>query len=172
MKASSNVFLVGPMGAGKSTIGRLLAADLRLDFKDTDKEIEDRSGVDIPWIFDMEGEDGFRAREAAVLAELGQLDHVLLATGGGIVLRADNRKILSSAGRVVYLMTSVDEQVQRTNRDKKRPLLQTEDPRQVLTELMDLRRPLYEEVADYQIDTDGRSPKSVAQELSRLLQEI
>lgn len=171
MKASSNVFLVGPMGAGKSTIGRLLAADLRLDFKDTDKEIEDRSGVDIPWIFDMEGEDGFRTREASVLADLCQLDHILLATGGGIVLRAENRKILASAGRVVYLMTSVDEQVQRTNRDKKRPLLQTEDPRQVLTELMDLRHPLYEEVADYQIDTDGRSPKSVAQELSRILQE-
>lgn len=171
MKTSSNVFLVGPMGAGKSTIGRLLAADLRLDFKDTDKEIEDRSGVDIPWIFDMEGEAGFRAREAAVLTELCQLDHVLLATGGGIVLREDNRKILAGAGRVVYLMTSVDEQVQRTNRDKKRPLLQTEDPRQVLTELMALRHPLYEDVADYQIDTDGRSPKSVAQELSRILQE-
>ncbi len=169
MKALSNVFLVGPMGAGKSTIGRLLASDLRLEFKDTDKEIEDRSGVDIPWIFDMEGEPGFRNREAAVLAELSQLDHVLLATGGGIVLKPENRRVLSSNGRVVYLMTSIDEQVRRTSRDKKRPLLQNDNPRQVLTELMDMRHPLYEEIADYTIDTDGRSPKSVAQELARML---
>lgn len=157
------------MGAGKSTIGRQLASDLRLDFKDTDKEIEDRSGVDIPWIFDMEGEEGFRQREAAVLADLAKLDHILLATGGGIILKPENRKMLSSHGRVVYLMTSIDEQVRRTSRDKKRPLLQGDNPRQVLTELMELRDPLYREVADYTIDTDGRSPKSVAQELSRLL---
>lgn len=169
MKALSNVFLVGPMGAGKSTIGRLLASDLRLEFKDTDREIEERSGVDIPWIFDMEGEQGFRIREASVLAELSQCDHVLLATGGGIVLSPENRRVLGTNGRVVYLMTSIDEQVRRTNRDKKRPLLQTEDPRKVLTELMAVRHPLYEEVADYTIDTDGRSPKSVAQELSRML---
>ncbi len=169
MKALSNVFLVGPMGAGKSTIGRLLAAELLLDFKDTDKEIEDRSGVDIPWIFDMEGEEGFRIREAAILLELSKLDQVLLATGGGIVLNPESRRILASSGRVVYLMTSIDEQVRRTGRDKKRPLLNTDDPRQILTDLMTLRHPLYEEVADYTIDTDGRSPKSVAQELSRLL---
>lgn len=169
MKALSNVFLVGPMGAGKSTIGRLLAAELLLDFKDTDKEIEDRSGVDIPWIFDMEGEEGFRIREAAILLELSRLDQVLLATGGGIVLKPESRRILASSGRVVYLMTSIDEQVRRTGRDKKRPLLNTDDPRQILTDLMTLRHPLYEEVADYTIDTDGRSPKSVAQELSRLL---
>ena len=169
MKALSNVFLIGPMGAGKSTIGRLLASDLRLEFKDTDKEIEDRSGVDIPWIFDMEGEQGFRNREAAVLADLSLLDRVLLATGGGIILKPENRRVLSSNGRVVYLMTSVDEQVRRTNRDKRRPLLQTDNPRQVLTELMNIRHPLYQEVADYTIDTDGRSPKAVAQELARML---
>ncbi len=169
MKSLPNVFLVGPMGAGKSTIGRLLATDLRLEFKDTDKEIEERSGVDIPWIFDMEGEQGFRNREAAVLAELSLLDHVLLATGGGIVLKPENRRVLSNSGQVIYLMTSIDEQVRRTSRDKKRPLLQNDDPRQVLTELMAVRHPLYEEVADYAIDTDGRSPKSVAQELTRIL---
>jgi shikimate kinase len=169
MKALSNVFLVGPMGAGKSTIGRLLASDLRLEFKDTDKEIEDRSGVDIPWIFDMEGEAGFRNREAAVLADLSQLDHVLLATGGGIILSPDNRRVLSSNGRVVYLMTSIDEQVRRTSRDKKRPLLNNDNPREVLTKLMNIRHPLYEEIADYSIDTDGRSPKSVAQELACML---
>lgn len=169
MKSSSNVFLVGPMGAGKSTIGRLLAAELRLDFKDTDKEIEDRSGVDIPWIFDMEGEEGFRNREAAMLEELSQLDKTLLATGGGIVLRPENRRVLASRGKVVYLMTSIDEQVRRTARDKKRPLLNQDDPRAVLTTLMDQRHPLYEEIADFIIDTNGRSPKSVAQQLAREL---
>ena len=171
MKATPNVFLVGPMGAGKSTIGRLLAAELRLEFKDTDKEIEDRSGVDIPWIFDMEGEQGFRDRESAVLHELSKLDHVLLATGGGIITRPDNRNILSSSGRVVYLMTSIDEQVRRTNRDKKRPLIQTGNPRQVLTELMEIRHPLYQEVADFIFDTDSHSPKYVATELAKLLNE-
>ncbi len=171
MKSSSNVFLVGPMGAGKSTIGRLLAADLRLEFKDTDKEIEDRSGVDIPWIFDCEGEEGFRNRESAMLDELSQLDKTLLATGGGIVIKPENRKMLSSRGRVVYLMTSIDEQVRRTARDKKRPLLNNENPRRVLTSLMAERHPFYQEIADYVIDTDGRSPKSVAQELTRLLTE-
>ena len=169
MKSSSNVFLVGPMGAGKSTIGRLLAADLRLEFKDTDKEIEDRSGVDIPWIFDMEGEEGFRNREAAMLEELSLLDKTLLATGGGIVLKAENRRILSSRGRVVYLMTSIDEQVRRTSRDTKRPLLNSDNPRQVLIDLMEQRHALYEEIADYVIDTDKRSPKSVAQELTEML---
>jgi shikimate kinase len=169
MKASSNVFLVGPMGAGKSTIGRLLAQALCLDFKDTDKEIEERSGVDIPWIFDMEGEQGFRDRETAVLEQLSRQDNLLLATGGGIIQRPENRKLLAANGRVVYLMTSIDEQVRRTSRDKKRPLLQSENPRQVLTELMDTRHPLYQEVADFVIDTDGRSPKSVAQELSTML---
>lgn len=157
------------MGAGKSTIGRLLAAELRLDFKDTDKEIEDRSGVDIPWIFDMEGEEGFRNREAAMLEELSQLDKTLLATGGGIVLRPENRRVLASRGKVVYLMTSIDEQVRRTARDKKRPLLNQDDPRAVLTTLMDQRHPLYEEIADFIIDTNGRSPKSVAQQLAREL---
>ena len=169
MKSSSNVFLVGPMGAGKSTIGRLLAAELRLDFNDTDKAIEDRSGVDIPWIFDMEGEEGFRDREAAVLDELSQLDKVLLASGGGIIQNPENRRVLSSRGRVVYLMTSIDEQVRRTARDKKRPLLNSDDPRKVLTDLMESRHPLYDEIADYIIDTDGRSPKSVAQELAKTL---
>lgn len=169
MKALSNVFLVGPMGAGKSTIGRLLASELRLEFKDTDKEIEDRSGVDIPWIFDMEGEEGFRDREAAMLDELSQLDKILLATGGGVVLKPESRTILASRGRVVYLKASVDEQVRRTSRDTKRPLLSQENPREVLTELMNLRHPFYEEIADYVIDTDNRSPKVVAMELSQLL---
>jgi shikimate kinase len=169
MKTSSNVFLVGPMGAGKSTIGRLLASDLRLEFKDTDKEIEDRSGVDIPWIFDMEGEEGFRNREAAMLAELATLNQILLATGGGIIVKPENRRVLASNGRVVYLRASVNEQVRRTSRDKKRPLLQNDSPRQVLSDLMAEREPLYLEIADYVVETDRRSPKSVADELSELL---
>ena len=169
MKSSSNVFLVGPMGAGKSTIGRLLANDLRLEFKDTDKEIEDRSGVDIPWIFDMEGEEGFRNRETSVLEELVKLNQILLATGGGIVCKNENRRMLASNGRVVYLRASINEQVRRTSKDKKRPLLQSNDPRQVLTDLMEEREPLYLEVADYVIETDRRSPKSVAEELTQLL---
>ena len=169
MKSSSNVILVGPMGAGKSTIGRLLASDLRLEFKDTDKEIVERSGVDIPWIFDMEGEAGFRNRETAVLSELVKLNQILLATGGGVILKPENRRMMSSNGRVVYLRASINEQVRRTSRDKKRPLLQNDDPRQVLTDLMDEREPLYLEVADYVVETDRRSPKSVAEELSGLL---
>lgn len=169
MKALNNVFLVGPMGAGKSTIGRLLAAELRLSFKDTDREIEERSGVDIPWIFDMEGEEGFRNRETQILNDLSQLDKILLATGGGIVLKPENRKFLASRGQVVYLKTSIDEQVRRTSRDNKRPLLDNDNPRAVLIALMEKRHALYEEIADYIIDTDGRSPKSVALELSRNL---
>lgn len=169
MKSSSNVFLVGPMGAGKSTIGRLLASDLRLEFKDTDKEIEDRSGVDIPWIFDMEGEGGFRNREAAMLVELVMMNQILLATGGGVILKPENRRALANNGRVVYLRASINEQVRRTSRDKKRPLLQNDDPRQVLSDLMAEREPLYLEVADYVVETDRRSPKSVAEELSELL---
>jgi shikimate kinase len=171
MSKLNNVYLVGPMGAGKSTIGRLLAAELRLEFKDTDKEIEDRSGVDIPWIFDMEGEDGFRKRETAVLEELSGQNEILLATGGGIIMRDENRRLLTTGGQVVYLFTSIDEQVRRTKKDKSRPLLQTENPRAVLTELMEVRDPLYREVADIVFDTDGRSPKSVAQELARKLSD-
>lgn len=171
MKSSPNVFLVGPMGAGKSTIGRLLAAELGLDFRDTDKEIEDRSGVDIPWIFDKEGEEGFRNRESQALADLSQLDHILLATGGGIVIRPENRSVLITNGTVVYLKTSVEEQLRRTARDRKRPLLQNDHPREVLESLMEERHPLYEEVADYSVDTDGRSPKAVVQELVRILSE-
>lgn len=171
MKSLSNVILVGPMGAGKTTIGRLLASELHLEFKDTDKEIEVRSGVDIPWIFDMEGEEGFRNREAAMLEELGRQSRILLATGGGIVLKPENRKVLASAGKVVYLKTSIDEQVRRTAHDKNRPLLDSENPRQVLVDLMNIRHPLYEEVADYIIDTDKHSPKFVATEIVRMLSQ-
>ena len=157
------------MGAGKTTIGRLLADELGLEFKDADREIEARSGVDIPWIFDKEGEPGFRARESAVLEELSLLDGVLISTGGGAVLAEVNRRLMSERGTVVYLLTSVEEQVRRTSRDRKRPLLQTDDPAAVLAQLMQIREPLYREVADVIIDTDGRGPKAVAQALAERL---
>lgn len=160
------------MGAGKTTIGKLLADELGLDFKDVDREIESRSGVDIPWIFDKEGEAGFRARESAVLEELSQLDRVLVSTGGGAVLLDVNRRLLRGCGgTVIYLHASVDEQVRRTSRDRKRPLLQNRDPAQVLAELMAIRDPLYREVADVIVDTDGRSPKTVAQDLAERLRQ-
>ncbi|MFG0382184.1 shikimate kinase AroK [Pseudomonas sp. zbq_18] len=160
-----NVILVGPMGAGKSTIGRLLAKELRLQFKDSDKEIEQRTGADIPWIFDVEGEQGFREREQLMVAELCELQGVVIATGGGVVLRAENRKALREGGRVVYLHASVEQQLERTSRDRNRPLLRTAEPGKVLRALMEIRDPLYREIADVIIETDERPPRLVVQEI-------
>ncbi|MEN9465537.1 MAG: shikimate kinase [Pseudomonadota bacterium] len=157
------------MGAGKSTLGRLLAAELKLDFYDSDKVIEERSGANIPWIFDMEGEAGFREREEQAIDELTQMPNIVLATGGGVVMREANRQHLSSRGTVVYLRTSVGQQLARTAKDKNRPLLQTANPEQVLRELFAKRDPLYLEVADIVIDTDQHSPKWMVQELKRLI---
>lgn len=163
------IFLVGPMGAGKSTIGRLLASELNFNFRDSDRVIEERTGADIPWIFDMEGEEGFRERETAVLRELaGEVDTVV-ATGGGIVLREQNRELMKSAGFVCYLTASIDQLVERTARDKKRPLLQVENPRQKIIDLLTLRDPLYQSAADFIVNTDRRSPKAVAQEIATLV---
>jgi len=153
------------MGAGKSTIGRLLAKELRLPFKDSDKEIEQRTGASIPLIFDVEGEGGFREREHAVIADLCRLDGVVLATGGGAVMREVNRKALRAGGRVVYLCTSVDQQLERTARDRNRPLLQAADPRGVLANLMAVRDPLYRSIADVIIETDERPPRLVVMEI-------
>jgi shikimate kinase len=166
MPAVNRLFLVGPMGAGKTTIGKILADELALEFIDVDREIESRSGVDIPWIFDKEGEAGFRLRESAALKELSVLDRVLISTGGGAVMSAQNRRLMSERGTVIYLHTSVDEQVRRTSRDRKRPLLQNDDPATVLAQLMEIREPLYRAVAAIVIDTDGRGPKVVAQDLA------
>jgi shikimate kinase len=160
-----NVFLVGPMGAGKTTIGRLLADELHLDFLDADREIEERSGVDIPWIFDKEGEEGFRRREAEVIDDLTMRTGVLLSTGGGAVLDVHNRQYLMSRGTVVYLYATVEEQVRRTAKDRKRPLLQTDSPQKVLRNLMDIRDPLYREAAHIIVETDGRAPRTVVQEI-------
>jgi shikimate kinase len=156
------IFLVGPMGAGKTTIGRLLARALKLEFLDADTEIEQRTGADIPWIFDVEGEAGFRDREQQVIAELTQRNRIVLATGGGAVLRAENRRALSSRGFVIYLKTTLDEQLRRTGGDRKRPLLNVDDPARVLRELTEQRHPLYAEIADLSIESDSSSPKVIA----------
>ena len=159
------------MGAGKSTIGRLLAKELKYPFKDSDREIEARTGADIPWIFDVEGEEGFREREEAMIAELVNEHGIVLATGGGVVMRASNRQALSASGLVVYLRTSVDQQLQRTSKDRQRPLLLNAYPERVLRELMAKRDPLYREIADIIIDTDQRGPKVVVNTiLGRLLE--
>lgn len=169
MAEQRNIFLIGPMGAGKSTIGRHLAQMLHLNFHDSDAEIEKKTGADIAWVFDVEGEEGFRNRERDMIDELTQKHGVVLATGGGAVIRPENRTHLSARGIVVYLKTSVNKQLARTLKDKRRPLLQTEDPRSVLETLAEKRNPLYEEVADYTIETDDQSAKVVASQIIALL---
>ncbi|HAD89837.1 MAG TPA: shikimate kinase AroK [Alteromonas macleodii] len=153
------------MGAGKSTIGRHLADELHLDFFDSDQEIERRTGADIAWIFDLEGEDGFRKREENVINDLTDKQGIVLATGGGSIVTKAVRNRLSARGIVVYLQTTIDKQVARTQRDKRRPLLQNEDPEQVLRDLAEMRNPLYEEVADYIVDTDDQSARAVANQI-------
>ncbi len=165
MKHPRNIFLIGPMGAGKSAVGRYLARTLHLSFVDSDDEIESRTGVDIPFIFEKEGEEGFRKRETAVIDDLSKMDGVVLATGGGAVINLDSRSRLGGRGFVVYLYTTVDQQVARTQKGRERPLLESTDPRATLQELLDTRDPMYREIADIIVETDGRKVKSVANEI-------
>lgn len=165
MAEKRNIFLVGPMGAGKSTIGRHLADELHLEFFDSDQEIEKRTGADISWIFDLEGEEGFRNREETVINDLTDMQGIVLATGGGSIVTKAVRNRLSARGIVVYLQTTIDKQVTRTQRDKRRPLLQNDDPEKVLRDLADERNPMYEEVADYVVQTDDQSARSVANQI-------
>ena len=165
MKHPQNLFLVGPMGAGKSAVGRQLARSLHLEFVDSDEEIEARTGVDIPFIFEKEGEAGFRKREARVIEDLSQHDGIVLATGGGAVMDPRNRNHLGARGFVIYLHTSVDQQLARTRKGRDRPLLANDDPRAVLEALMATREPLYREIADLTVDTDGRKVRAVTNEI-------
>jgi len=170
MNMPGSLFLTGPMGAGKSTIGRQLSRQLKMPFHDSDHEIEQRTGVDIPLIFELEGEAGFRKREAAIIDELTRLPGIILATGGGAILDPVNRQHLAGRGTVIYLQTSVDQQLRRTGRDRNRPLLQTDNPRGKLADLMAEREPLYREIADIVIETDGKRVQNVVQQICDYLE--
>jgi shikimate kinase len=164
-----NIFLVGLMGSGKTTIGKELARALGKEFVDSDQEIERRTGATIPLIFELEGEAGFRARERQVIDDLTRRDNIVLATGGGAVLDPENRKHLAARGYVVYLRASVDQLHKRTRKDPHRPLLKTADPKERLRDLTKQRGALYEEVADVALDTDNLSPKTLAAKIRKLL---
>lgn len=170
MLNAENIFLVGPMGSGKSAVGRQLAARLGLEFADTDAEIVSGTGVDIPYIFEKEGEAGFREREVDVVDQLTTRSGIVVATGGGAVLDPRNRERLRSRGCVVYLRTSVNQQLARTRRSSHRPLLDNPDPRGTLERLLAQRSPLYEETADLAVDTDGRKVATVVGEIVRRLE--
>lgn len=157
-----NIFLIGPMGAGKSTIGRAIAKKLQREFYDTDQEIEARAGADLAWIFDLEGEDGYRKREKQVIEELTKNTNIVLATGGGAITQSENRNALAARGIVIYLKTSLEQQFARTRRDSKRPLLQTKDVHNRIKELWAQREPFYIELADYSFDTDEKSISKIA----------
>ena len=165
MKQTDNIYLIGLMGAGKTTIGRQLAKALQLPFYDSDKAIEEQTGVDIPTIFEYEGEEGFRVREQNMIAELTQINGIVLATGGGAILRPANRKALTENGFVVYLQCSVDKILQRTKRDTQRPLLNTENPRARIEKLFSEREPDYLSCADFKIETSSMQSKAVVQNI-------
>ena len=160
------------MGVGKTTIGRALADQMKLEFFDSDKEIESSTGADIPWIFDVEGEEGFREREVRMIDALSKRKNIVLATGGGAILAKKTRKRLQKRGLVVYLRASIKQQVERTARDKNRPLLRTDNPEQTIRDLMAQREPLYLEVADVIVDTNRRNPRSVSGEIIRQIRKL
>jgi shikimate kinase len=165
MLGSQNIFLIGPMGSGKTAVGRQLSRLLRLPFVDSDHEIEQRTGADIPLIFEREGEAGFRRREAAMIAELSARQGIVLATGGGAVLDPATRRLLAERGWVVYLETSVAQQAERAGRTRHRPLLEGADPRRRLEELMQIRDPLYREIADFTAATTRKRVGQVAERI-------
>jgi len=169
-EAPGNIYLIGPMGAGKSTVGRHLARMLKKRFLDCDRELEDRTGARIAIIFELEGESGFRKRERALLEQLTGEDGVVLATGGGVVLDRDNRELLSSRGFNIYLNAPLELLVSRTSRDRQRPLLQTEDRAARIKALVEERDPLYRELADMIVTSDKRSAKQVAREILKQLE--
>ena len=164
-----NVFLIGMMGAGKTTVGKLLAHFLDKTFYDSDREIQRRTGVAIPVIFEIEGESGFRKREAEMLVELVKMDNIILATGGGAVLARENRTLLRDSGTVIYLRAPVDDLWRRTRQDRNRPLLRTDDPRAKLAELYAQRDPLYRQTAHIIVESGKRSARHLAQLLAQQL---
>lgn len=169
MPNRQNIFLIGPMGAGKSAVGRQLARSLQMEFVDSDDEIEARTGVDIAFIFEKEGEAGFRKREAVVIDELSQREGIVLATGGGAVSNAQSRQYLAARGFVVYLRTSIEQQIERTRRGRERPMLTGGDHEQILRDLMAVREPLYREIADLTVETDRRRVAAVAEDIRNAL---
>ena len=171
MAKNQNIFLIGLMGAGKTTIGRQIANELSLEFFDSDHEIERRTGVTITHIFDIEGESGFRKRETAALNELTEKKGIVLATGGGAILKTENRQFLMSRGTTIYLYADINTLFERTSKDRNRPLLQTENPKEKLEELFNIRDPLYRETADIIIDTGKDSVRLALKEILEKLQE-
>lgn len=165
----NNLFLVGPMAAGKSSVGRLLARSLYKKFYDSDEEIENRTGVNVRWIFDLEGEKGFRQREAVVIEELVKHSNIVLATGGGTIVTPENRKLLSKHGIVIHLEVSVQTQLQRLELDEKRPLLDVPNRKEVLLKLVEEREKLYRKIAYFSIETDKSSVASVVKEIVKML---
>jgi len=172
MKSDDNLYLVGPMGVGKTTIGKLLAKKLKKQFIDLDDEIEARAGASIPWIFDVEGESGFRRRESELLLEISRRSGMVVSTGGGVVTREENRRILKSDGIVVYLNASPEQLHARTLKDKKRPLLQVADRLKVIAELKEARDPFYREVADLVFDVGNRNSRQATEILCKKLEHL
>ncbi|HTV96817.1 MAG TPA: shikimate kinase AroK [Steroidobacteraceae bacterium] len=170
MLSKRNIFLIGPMGSGKSAVGRQLARLFHLQFHDSDADIETRTGVDIAFIFEKEGEAGFRLRERESIERLTSLDGVVVATGGGAIIHPENRRALAERGAVVYLETSIAQQLERTRHGRHRPLLNDTDPKERLLELMQHRAALYAEIADVTVSTDARRVQVVAEEIQRALQ--
>ena len=166
-----NIILIGPMGSGKTSTGRILAKEMSYAFADTDEEVTKRTGVSIAYIFDVEGEEGFRKRECLALKECLNDNNTILSTGGGIVLSKENRDLLQDRGTVVYLQTSIRFQVKRTASTNNRPLLQNKDPEETLEKLMLTRAPLYEEIADITIMTDNKSLQEMSKEIQRAINE-
>jgi shikimate kinase len=172
MWGKPSIFLVGPMGSGKTAVGRHLARLCRYTFYDSDADIEAKTGVDIQFIFEKEGESGFRAREKESIERLTKVEAIVLATGGGAVIDPDNRRFLAQRGVVVYLATSVEQQLERTRHGRHRPLLNDTDPEQKLIELMLRRASLYAEIADFTVSTDGRRVQLVAEEIHHELRRM
>ncbi|CAL4324323.1 shikimate kinase AroK [Buchnera aphidicola] len=170
MKKNKNLFLIGPMGAGKSTIGKYLSKNLQMKFYDSDQEIEKRTGADINWVFDIEGESGFRKRETKIISELTKKKGIVLATGGGSILSSENRKFLSARGIVIYLNITIEKQLLRTRKDKNRPLLQNKDSlKSTLEKLAKERNYLYKKISDIIINADNYSAKTIVQNIIKSL---